>query len=107
MPPLRRGVHPQLEAAADEMIRESLKGVTSHRAKSDILTPWKQQERYRREVYVESGTPEPTTRRGMFNRVANTGRPQLNSRDGVAPNFRALEGLQAFIAEHGTTDGDM
>lgn len=107
MPPVRRGVHPQLEAEADRMIRESLKGVTKHSAKADILTPWKQQERLRREVYVESGTPDPATRRGVFHRSVNPARPQLNSRDGIAPNFRALEGLQAFIAEHGgSSDGD-
>lgn len=80
----RRGVHPQLEAQADRLIRESLKGVTKHSEKSDILTPWKEQDRRNREVYVESGTPDPTARRGMFHRAWNSARPDLNSREGMS-----------------------
>lgn len=45
------GRHAALEDAADALIKESLKGVYSHSAKSDILTPWKDQDRHRREIY--------------------------------------------------------
>lgn len=102
MPPLRRGVHRPLEDEANRLIRESLKGVTKHSEKSDLLTPWKDAERHRREVYPLSGVADPAIRRGMFNRVANPSRPELNSRDGIA---RARQGvtasLQAFVDEHG------
>ena len=52
---LRHGVHAQLEEAANELIKESLKGVTSIQAKSDILTPWTEIDRKKREVMVPSG----------------------------------------------------
>lgn len=79
--PLRRGVHRDLEDAADAMIKESLKSVTRHSDKSDILTPWKEQERRRREIYVPSGTPDASNRQGIFHRTINTGSPHLNSRN--------------------------
>jgi len=82
--PLRSGVHAVLEAEADRLIRESLIGVTSHSAKSDVLTAWKTAERYRREVYVSEGVPDASMRQGMFHRVLNRARPDLNSRDGLA-----------------------
>lgn len=82
--PLRHGIHPFLEAEANRLIRESLSGVTKHSAKADILTPWKEQDRYRREVYVATGVPDAATRRGVFHRSINPARPELNSRDGVA-----------------------
>lgn len=66
------------------MLRDSLAGVTKHSDKSDLLTPWKQQERYRREVYVTSGTPDPSVRSGIFSRAQNPARPHLNSREGTA-----------------------
>lgn len=84
MTSVRRGVHRPLEEEANRIIRESLKGVTKHSEKSDILTPWKEAERYRREVYVASGSPDQATRKGMFHRAANAARPELNSRDGVS-----------------------
>lgn len=102
MPPLRRGVHRPLEEEANRLIRESLKGVTKHSEKSDILTPWKEAERYRREVYVASGSPERAVRQGMFHRVTNPSKPELNSRDGIA---RARTGfsssLSDFVDENG------
>ena len=82
---IRHGVNPLLEAEADRMIRESLQGVTKHSEKSDVLTPWKMADRLKREVYVASGTPDPSIRRGMFHRSINPAKPELNSRDGVAP----------------------
>ena len=109
MTPMRRGVHRPLEDEANRLIRESLVGVTKHSAKADILTPWKEAERYRREVYVSSGSPDVSTRSGMFHRTTNPARPELNSRDGIA---RARVGfsksLSAFVDENGggsTEDG--
>ena len=96
--PLRRGVHANLEAEANRLIKESLAGVTSHSAKSDILTPWKETERHRREVYVADGVPDAATRRGMFYRSINPARPELNSRDGIArPRSRTGSSLQGFV----------
>lgn len=110
MAPLRRGVHRPLEDEADRIIRESLKGVTKHSDKADILTPWKEAERYRREVYVSSGSPDPAARQGMFHRCTNAARPDLNSRDGIAgalrnqpretTNHGSTSSLARFVAEH-------
>ena len=96
---MRFGVHPTLEAEADRLIRQSLVGVNSHQAKSDILTPWKLQDRRRREVLVSTGTPDPAVRIGMFHRRLNTQHPHLNSRGGVYPAMRDT-GLRAFMEEH-------
>lgn len=103
--PVRRGVHAPLEAEADRMIRESLRGVTKHSEKADILTPWKEQERYRREVYVVSGVPDPAIRRGSFHRAANPTRPELNSRDGIS-RPRQSTGTTGSLASHVENDGD-
>lgn len=84
------GIHPALEQAANEMIFESLKGVTSQTAKSDILTPWKEQDRHNREVLTSSGFPDAQIRRGMYHRAANKAKPYLNSREGIAPAMRSL-----------------
>ena len=75
-----------------------------HADKSDVLTPWKDQDRRGREVYVPSGVPDPATRQGVFNRAWNPGRPDLNSRDGMArsasgPN-PAFAALADWYAEH-------
>jgi hypothetical protein len=82
------GVHPTLEAAANELIFASLRGVTSQEAKSDILTPWKEWSRKSREVMASSGTVDPSVRMGIYNRAANTAQPHLNSRDGYYPAQR-------------------
>ena len=55
---MRYGVYHELEDQADELIRQSLVGVTKHSEKSDLLTPWKMADRHRREVMVSSGTCE-------------------------------------------------
>lgn len=81
---IRNGVHPFLEAAANEILRQSLVGVTKYSEKSDILTPWKEQDRRNREVYVESGVPDAATRKGMYHRRYNPAMPHLNSRDCVS-----------------------
>ena len=52
------GRHVALEEAADALIKKSLEGVFSHQAKSDILTPWKDADRHRREVYTAVGFPD-------------------------------------------------
>ena len=103
---MRTGVHPILEREADRLIRESLKGVTSHSDKRDILTAWKQADRHRKEVYVTSGSPDASVRRGMFHRAASTGRPHLNSRDGLAGASRvrqtshSIDSLGAFVLDN-------
>lgn len=101
MPPIRRGVHRPLEDEANRLIRESLQGVTKHSAKADILTPWKEADRHRREVYTASGSPDPAVRRGMFHRALNPVRPELNSREGIARARHGMGSLSGFLAEHG------
>jgi hypothetical protein len=105
---IRRGTHRHLEAAADAILKESLKGVTKHSEKSDILTPWKDKDRRNREVYVASGTPDPSSRRGLFHRAWNSEREDLNSRDGMVRGRRtgSSGSLSAFVAEHGNSDPD-
>lgn len=100
---VHHGVHRQLEDEANRIIRESLVGVTRHRDKADILTPWKEQSRLSREVYVADGVPDSSTRLGMFHRAANPSRPELNSRDGIARARTTFSsGLADFVAgEHG------
>lgn len=82
--PFRAGVNVDLEEVADELLRQSLVGVTSHEAKRDVLTPWKKRDRLRREVFNSTGVADPSVRRGMYHRSANPDYPELNSRDGVA-----------------------
>lgn len=82
---LRHGVHKEMEAAADEMLRLSMSGITKHSDKSDVLTPWKEHARRSREVYVKDGTPDATLRRGNFNRAWNSAAPHLNSVEGFQP----------------------
>jgi hypothetical protein len=82
------GIHGPLEDEANRLIFGSLKGVTSQQAKSDILTPWKQQDRHSREVMSSNGTIDPAIRKGMYHRAANKGAPHLNSRDGHTRGHR-------------------
>jgi hypothetical protein len=109
---VRYGVHAPLENAADELIFGSLKGVTSQKAKSDILTRWKEHDRRSREVMSRSGTVDPAIRRGMYHRAANKSMPHLNSRDGVAPAQKlmmtAASPTMNGISEggHDSDDGD-
>lgn len=85
---MRFGTDRVLEAQADAILRRSLAGVTAHSAKADILTPWKAHDRASREVYVSSGVPDPSVRRGVFGRVYNPIQRHLNSVEGVAPPIR-------------------
>ena len=99
----RNGIHPQLEKVANEMLRVSLAGVTKHSEKSDILTPWKEQDRKNREVYVEGGVPDGATRRGNFHRAWNSRDDHLNSRDGITRGSRTREvggSLAGFVGQH-------
>jgi hypothetical protein len=84
---IRRGVHLPLEEEANRIIKESLAGATRN-DKSDILTPWKLQDRLNHEVYVASGTPEAHLRKGRFGRVYNPRNPHLNSQDGTSASGR-------------------
>lgn len=103
---LRNGTCKELEAQADELIRQSLAGVTSREAKSDILTPWKQQDRWDHEVYTSSGTADPSVRLGQFSRTWNSKYPHLNSRDGHYPVRRAQDGLDNWTGDDGHDDGE-
>lgn len=85
------GIHQQLEDAATALIKESLEGVTSMAAKSDILTPWKEQDRKSREVYNKEGAPDGALRRGMFHRAYNPQYRHLNSTGGKVPVSRSLD----------------
>ena len=109
---MRFGPNPILEAEANRILKESMRGETTHASKKDILTPWKEMDRRRREVYVGTGTPDPATRRGVFGRAINPTAPHLNSTDGAAPSLgrtadvtRRSEagrtsGLASFVEEH-------
>lgn len=102
---LRNGTCRELEAQADELIRQSLAGVTSREAKSDILTAWKQEDRWNHEVYTSSGFADPAVRKGQFSRAWNSRYPHLNSREGFYPVRRAQDGLDTFTGDEGH-DGD-
>ena len=86
--PLRHGTHVVLEEAADALLRESMRGI-SH-SQHDILTRWKYADRRRHELFVDSGVPDSSVRRGCFWRSYNAGRPELNSREGAAPVRRSV-----------------
>lgn len=92
MPPvrlrLRNGVCRPLEDLADALIAESLRGVTSRTAKSDILTKWKEEDRARREILTSTGFADPAVRRGMFRKAWNSRHSHLNSREGHYPSRR-------------------
>jgi hypothetical protein len=98
---LRRGVHPQLEEEANEILK---RGVTERDDRSLILTPSKENLRRRREVLVASGTPDPSIRKGMYHREMNPRQTHLNSRDGDTRGSRtpprtssSADGLRSFI----------
>jgi hypothetical protein len=81
---IRYGTHLALEEAADAILYDHLRTITSREEKSDILTTWKLKNRIGREVYTASGFPDSSVRSGMFHRVLNRAKPHLNSRDGLA-----------------------
>lgn len=85
---IRSGVYLALEAEADQLLHDMLAGVKSHSEKRDVLTPWKDRDRRSREVYVPSGTPDPSNRLGMYHRAFNAKQQHLNSRDGESIGYR-------------------
>lgn len=85
---MRYGTHPLLEQEANRLLRESMRGITKHSDKADVLTPWKEKERRSREVYTSEGRPDGAMRRGVFHRALNSTMPHLNARDGAAPATR-------------------
>jgi hypothetical protein len=86
---VKYGIHEQLEAEADRLIAESLIGVTSREAKSDILTPWKMKHRKIHEVLTRTGAPvDPAVRKGQFTRAYNPRQTWLNSYDGPTRPIR-------------------
>lgn len=103
---MRFGVHVLLEEEANRMLRDSLRGVTKRAEKSDVLTPWKEAERHRREVYTADGVPDAAVRRGMFHRVVNPEKSHLNSREGVAPPDRTTRTRQGISSSLGAFSGD-
>jgi hypothetical protein len=102
----RQGIFLPLEQAADELIFGSLAGVTSQAEKKDILTPWKEMDRRRKEVMAVSGTVDPAVRRGMYHRAANMAKPYLNSRDGHYPASRKMDGSSSYSSAPRADDGD-
>lgn len=106
---VRYGVNPTLEEAADQIIFDYLRGITSREEKSDVLTPWKEKHRLAKEIYNASGFPDSSIRQGMFGRVLNRARPHLNSRDGLARSAARSEhtiALKHFTGtDSGSTDG--
>lgn len=91
---VRSGVYLALEEEANRLLHDMLAGIKSHGDKRDVLTPWKDKDRRSREVYVPSGTPDPSNRMGMYHRAFNAKHQHLNSRDGDSKGSR--------IAEHRT-----
>jgi hypothetical protein len=103
---LRNGVSRALEDEADRLLRESLAGVTSRSAKSDILTEWKYEDRISKEVYTSTGFADPAVRKGMYRRSWNRRYPHLNSRDGFYPSKRVQNGLDSYVGDGDHADGD-
>src|ERR1035437_5723011 len=104
---MKYGIDEKLEERADLLLRDSLEGVFAHHLKKDILTPWKQRDRWRHEVIgFKTGVPEKHERLGMVGRVRNIGRPDLVSRDGLAALTRHRVSRPAWdFAENKLPDG--
>lgn len=81
---VRHGVDPELEAVADELLKDSFLKDPDPDEKAKILTKYMLQNRYRREVYTSEGTPDGAVRRGTFHRALNTRSLHLNAIEGVA-----------------------
>lgn len=92
------GVHKELEALADEMLREAVADLPRSQ-KMDILTPWKERDRLSREIYTADGIPDPSVRSGMYNRAWNPRDSHLNSRDGHVRGQRTHENFAYWSEE--------
>lgn len=79
---VRHGTNHLLEEKATALILASLDGVTNREHKADIMTPWKERDRKRKEILTTSGAQvDPSVRRGQYSKAYNPDKPQLNSRD--------------------------
>ncbi len=103
---LRFGVCHAYEDEATRLITESLAGVTSRSAKSDILTPWKEEDRRNREVFTSTGFADPAVRLGMFKRAWNPKHSHLNSRDGHYPTRKVQASQDGFGGDGEHSDAD-
>lgn len=99
MAKMRHGVHKPLEAMANDLLRETFRGETSHSVVNDVLSPWKLAARRRREVYVASGRPDPSFRKGLYRREANRVKLHLNSRDGADMKREKIDPISVFDEE--------
>lgn len=97
------GIHKDLEAAADEILRAALADLPRG-MKMDVLTPWKERDRLSREVYTSEGVPDPAIRRGIYGRAWNAGSAHLNSRDGFTQGSRMDEGGSTYFPERSYRD---
>lgn len=96
------GIHKELEAAADELLRQAVADLPRSQ-KMDILTPWKERDRLSREIYTSEGLPDPAVRSGMYNRAWNPRSAHLNSRDGHVRGRRTEES-SVYVAEESYRD---
>jgi hypothetical protein len=90
---VRYGVHAALESEATALIMQALSQNPAFSSKSDILTPAKEAARRRREVYVRSGVPDGSVRRGNIRRAVNPTRPHLNATEASVPVPNSLTTL--------------
>lgn len=101
---MRFGLHRTLEDEANLLLRQG--AITHPTDPTLILTPAKEALRKRKEIFVASGTPDPSVRRGVYGRSINSSLSHLNSRDGLAPPVRAgstsrsSDGLADFVESH-------
>lgn len=89
------GVHAGLEEAANELLRQAVASLPRSE-KMDVLTPWKERDRYSKEVYTSDGVPDAAIRSGMYSRAWNPQSPHLNSRTSSASTRRTEEAAAYF-----------
>lgn len=85
---VQHGVNADLEAQADEILKQSFLDKPDPAAKAMILTRWMAISRLRREVYCAEGVPDGAIRRGSFHRAINPTSPHLNAAEGVVARPR-------------------
>lgn len=96
------GVHAELEAAANEWLRQAVAELPRSQ-KMDLLTPWKERDRLSREVYTADGVPDSAVRSGMYIRAWNPRNSHLNSRDGHVRSNRTEE-TAIYLSEEAYQD---
>lgn len=89
------GIHSGLEEAANELLRQAVAPLPRSE-KTDVLTPWKERDRYSKEVYTRDGVPDAAIRSGMYSRAWNPQSPHLNSRPGASSTRRTEEATAYF-----------